>query len=73
MWSFVKNLKGSAIGIANDFPKEIDEIHQKLYPILKNAKQAKQSAYFKVDKLIINGQVYRGKETENLEHYGAII
>ena len=73
VWSFVKNLKGSAIGIANDFPKEIDEIHQKLYPVLKKAKQAKQSAYFKVDKLIINGQVYRGKETENLEHYGAII
>ena len=73
VWSFVKNLKGSAIGIANDFPKEIDEIHQKLYPVLKMAKQAKQSAYFKVDKLIINGQVYRGKETENLEHYGAII
>ena len=24
VWSFVKNLKGSAIGIANDFPKEID-------------------------------------------------
>ena len=73
VWSFVKNLKGSAIGIANDFPKEIDEIHQKLYPVLKMAKQAKQSAYFKVDNLIINGQVYRGKETENLEHYGAII
>ena len=71
--SFVRNLKGSAIGIANNFPKEIDEIHQKLYPVLKMAKQAKQSAYFKVDKLIINGQVYRGKETENLEHYGAII
>lgn len=31
MWSFVKNLKGSGIGISNDFPKEIDEIHQKLY------------------------------------------
>ena len=73
VWSFVKNLKGTAIGIANDFPKEIDEIHQKLYPVLKKAKQNKQSAYFKVDKLIINGQVYRGKETENLEYYGAII
>ena len=73
VWSFVKNLKGTKIGIANDFPKEIDEIHQKLYPILKKAKQAKQSPYFEVDKLIINGQVYRGKETENLEHYGTIM
>ena len=73
VWSFIKNLKGTAIGIANNFPKEIDKIYQKLYPILKKAKQAKQSAYFKVDKLIINGQVYRGKETENLEYYSAII
>ena len=46
VWSFVKNLKGSAIGIANDFPKEIDEIHQKLYPVMKMVKQAKQSAYY---------------------------
>ena len=73
VWSFVKNLKGSGIGISNDFPKEIDEIHEKLYPILKKAKQDRQSAYFKVDKLIINGQVYRGKETEDLLHYGAIM
>ena len=73
VWSFIKNLQSSAIGIANDFPKEIDEIHQKLSPVLKMAKQAKQSAYFKVDKLIINGQVYRGKKTENLRHSGAII
>ena len=73
IWSFVRNLKGSGIGISNDFPKEIDEIHEKLYPILKKAKQDHQSAYFKVDKLIINGQVYRGKETEDLLHYGAIM
>ena len=31
--SFVKNLKGTNIGIANDFPKEIEEIQSKLYPI----------------------------------------
>ena len=72
VWSFVKNLKGTNIGIANDFPKEIDGIQSKLYPVLKKAKKAKQSAFFKVDRLIINGQVYRGKETEDLEHYGAI-
>lgn len=73
VWSFVKNLKGTNIGIANDFPKEIEEIQSKLYPVLKKAKKAKQSAFFKVDRLIINGQVYRGKETEDLEHYGAIM
>ena len=73
MWSFVKNLKGSGIGISNDFPKEIDEIHQKLYPVLKEAKRTGQKASFKVDKLIISGQVYRGAETESLAHYGLIM
>ena len=62
MWSFDKNLKGTGIGIANDFPKEIDKVQEKRYPVLKNAKKAKQKAYFKVDKLIINRQVYRGEE-----------
>ena len=52
---YVKNLKGTNIGIANDFPKEIEEIQLKLYPVLKKAKNAKQSAFFKVDRLIING------------------
>ena len=69
MWSFVKNLKGSGIGIANTFLKEIDEIHQKLYTVLKEAKRTGQKASFKVDKLIISGQVYRGEEVENLVHY----
>ena len=73
MWSFVKNLKGSGIGIANDFPKEIDEIHQKLYPVLKEAKRTGQKASFKVDKLIISGQVYRGEKVENLVHYGLMM
>ena len=73
VWSFVRNLKESGIGIANDFPREIDKIHGKLYPVLKSAKKAKQKAYFKVDKLIINGQVYRGEETKHLAHYGLIM
>ena len=73
IWSFVRNLKDSGIGIANDFPREIDKIHEKLYPVLKSAKKAKQKAYFKVDKLIINGQVYRGEETKYLAHYGLIM
>ena len=48
-------LKGTKIGISHDYPKEIEAIHMKLYPVLKKAKQEKQSAFFKVDKLIING------------------
>jgi len=49
VWSKVKNLKGTGIGISLDYPKEIDKIHEKLYPVLKKAKQGKQSAFFKVD------------------------
>ena len=48
IWYFVRNIKGSGIGISNQFPKEIDEIHEKLYPFLKKAKQDRQSPYFKV-------------------------
>ena len=73
VWSFVRNLKDSGIGMANDFPREIDKIHEKPYPVLKSAKKGKQNAYFKVDKLIINGQVYRGEETKHLAHYGLIM
>ena len=73
MWSFVKNLKDSGIEIANNFPKEIDETHQKLYPVLKEVKRTGQKASFKVDKSIISGQVYRGVETENLADYGLIM
>ena len=50
---------------ANDFPKEIDEIHQKLYPVLKEAKRTGQKTSFKVDKFIISGQVYRGVRVKN--------
>lgn len=39
------------------FPREIiDEIHQKLYPVLKQAKVAKKSAFFKMVRSIINKQ-----------------
>ena len=50
--SFYKNLKGTNIGFSDDFPKEIEEIHRKLYPVLKKAKQDKQKAFFNFDKLI---------------------
>ena len=71
--SFIKNLpKGSKYGISDDYPKEIDVIRKKLYPVLKTAKKEKKSAYFNVDKLIIDDQIYRGPETSNLPLYGRI-
>lgn len=72
--SFIRNLpKGSKFGISDDFPKEIDEIRRKLYPVLKTAKKEKKNAFFNVDKLIIEGSVYRGSETSNLSLYGRIM
>ena len=71
--SSVRKLKDTEVGLSHHYPKEIDEINEKLYPLLKKAKSGKQQAFFKVDKPIINGQVYRGKETENLPYYGLIM
>ena len=65
--------KGSKIGVANDFPKEIADMHKKLYPILKAAKAQKKKAFFNVDKLIIEGQVYREKETKDLPVYRKVM
>ena len=71
IWSFIRNPKGSGTGMT--FPKDIDKIHEKFYPILKKAEQDRQSACFKVDKVIINVQVYTGKETEDQLQYGTIM
>ena len=67
--SFCKNLKETNIGFSYYFPKEIEEIHGKLYSVLKKAKQDKQKAFFNFDKLIINGNMYRGKENKDLPYY----
>ena len=32
---FLKNLKGTTIGVSDGFPQEIDEINRKLYRLLK--------------------------------------
>ena len=39
-----------SFGMSDDFPKEVDEIRKKLYPVLKAAKREKKEAYFKVEK-----------------------
>jgi len=55
--SFIKNIpKGTNIGISDDFPKKVDEVRRKLHLVLKAAKHEKKEAYFKVEKLLINGQ-----------------
>ena len=72
--SFIKNLpKGSNIGISDDFPKKVDEIRKKLYPVLKAAKHEKKEAYFNVEKLLSNGSLYRGPETSLFPFYGRLM
>jgi len=69
--SFIKNLpNGTNIGISDDFPKEVDEIRKKLYPVLKAAKREKKEAYFKEEKRLINGSLYLGPETALFPLYG---
>jgi len=68
--SFIKNLtKGRNLGISDDFPKEVEKMRKKLYPVLKAAKQEKRTAFFKVERLIINGSLYRGQETSAFLFY----
>ena len=72
--SFIKNLpKGTNIGISDNFPKQVDEIQRKLYPVHKAAKREKKEAYFKVDKLLINGSLYRGPGTALFALYGCLM
>ena len=41
--------------------------------MLKAAKRDKKAAYFNVEKLIINGALYRGLETFQFSFYGRLI
>ena len=70
----IKNLKkGSKLGVADDFPKEVDEIRKDLQPVLKKARQEKKLAFFNVEKLIIDGRIYRGPETKRFSFYGRLM
>ena len=56
-------LKGTKIGIADQFPKEIAETRRRLYPVMKRAKNEGHTVKLIKDKLFINGQRYRGSST----------
>lgn len=63
----VKNIDPTLkISVADDFPKEIEDIKKQLLPVLKKAKKQNKRASFNVDRLIIDGHVYRGPETKEL-------
>ena len=72
--SHIKHLpRGKSFGVADDFPKEVDEIRKELYPVLKQAKREHKTAFLNVEKLIIDKAVYRGPETKNFTFYGRIM
>ncbi len=53
-----KKLKGTKIGISEQFPEEIESIRKTLYPELKKAKAEGKKAKIIRDKLIIEGRVF---------------
>lgn len=53
-----KKLKGTKIGISEQFPEKIESIRKTLYPELKKAKREGRRAKMVRDKLIIDGQVF---------------
>lgn len=60
-------LKGTKIGIADQFPKEIAEARKKLYPEMKKAKSEGNTVKLIKDQLYINGQRYRGTSANGEE------
>ena len=53
-----RKLRGTRIGISEQFPEEIENIRKTLYPELKKAKLEGKRAKIVRDKLIIEGQVF---------------
>ena len=55
-------LRGKAIGISQQFPREIMEKRRKLVPVMKEAHENGKDTYIAVDKLYIDKRLYRGPE-----------
>ena len=53
-----RKLKGTKIGVAEQFPEEIESVRKTLYPELKKAKAEGKKAVMVRDKLYIEGQVF---------------
>ena len=46
-------------GIRQQFPRKIMEVRKRLVPIMPEARKQKREAYITIDKLLINGQLYK--------------
>ena len=58
-----RELKGTHFGVNDQFPKEILQRRQKLHPIRKEMLKKGHKSILIVDKLYIDGQLYRNKDT----------
>lgn len=58
-----RELKGTDYGLNDQFPREIQERRKKLYPILKQYREKGRHVALTVDKLYIDGQLYRDSNT----------
>ena len=56
-----KNLEGTQYSVSQQFPKEIQARRKELVPTLKKLKNEGQNAYLSVDKLYVDGALYRGE------------
>ncbi len=54
-----QELKGMTFGMSNQFPREINKRRKILYPILKDGRQKGKRISLIVDKLYIDGQLFR--------------
>lgn len=58
-----RELKGTSFGMNDQFPREINERRKVLYPILKEHRQKGNRTSLVVDKLYIDGQLFRHSTT----------
>ena len=58
------NLKGTKYGLSEQFPKEINDRRRELWPYYKEAKGQERKAYFRRDRLFIDGREFRKSRAE---------
>ena len=58
VWKCRRNLAGTSVSVAENFPQEIELRRKSLYPVMKKAKDLKHKAYMVGDKLIIDDKSY---------------
>lgn len=62
-----RNLKGTSIGIDEDYPKNIQEERKSLIPHMKEARNRGYRAFLRYNKLIVDNKVYRMEDLERKE------